>query len=213
MTVEGILNRFQKELEDDALAFLDQASRVCTFDAVVRDSQRALSQLATVTQRLLLEQEQVESMLIGIDSFQGQLEQTLDHVEAQVDQLFVGQSHLSPHDADVQRERAYQMALTVDSQLETLESTLASTMQELSTAASTTSLSSSSSSSTTPHGTNKKMDASLLVAVLNQHQDSLLAVDAATRQLELDVKHVGKMLQQQQQQQPSSSSYHYPQQQ
>ena len=211
MTVEGILNRFQKELEDDALAFLDQASRVCTFDAVVRDSQRALSQLATVTQRLLLEQEQVESMLIGIDSFQGQLEQTLDHVEAQVDQLFVGQSHLSPHDADVQRERAYQMALTVDSQLETLESTLASTMQELSTAASTTSLPSlSSSSSTTPHGTNKKMDASLLVAVLNQHQDSLLAVDAATRQLELDVKHVGKMLQQQQQ---PSSSYHYPQQQ
>jgi nuclear pore complex protein Nup62 len=206
MTVEGILNRFQKELEDDAMAFLDQASRVCTFDAVVRDSQRALSQLATVTQRLLLEQQQVESMLIGIDSFQAQLEQTLDHVEAQVDQLFVGQSHLSPLDADVQREKAYQMALTVDSQLETLESTLASTLQELNTVT-------TSSTTATTHNNNNNHDASLVVVVLNQHQDSLLAVEAATRQLELDVKQVGKMLQQQQQQyqQPPQLSYQYQQ--
>lgn len=177
MTVEGILNRFQKELEEDAVAFLDQAKRVCEFDAVVRDSQRALSQLASQTQRLLLEQEQVEVMLMGIDTFQTHLEQTLGQVEAQVDHLFVGQSHLAPQDADVQRERAYQTALTVDAQLETLESTLASTLNELSLASSDD-------------------RSSQLMAVLNQHQDSLAAVEAATRQLELDVKHVGRMLQQ-----------------
>lgn len=179
MTVEGILNRFQKELEEDAVAFLDQAKRVCEFDAVVRDSQRALSQLATQTQRLLLEQEQIETTLAGIDTFQTHLELTLGQVETQVDQLFVGQSHLAPQDADVQRERAYQTALTVDSQLDTLEATLSSTLQDLSLASET-----------------DNSRSSQLLAVLNQHQDSLAAVEAATRQLELDVKQVGRMLQQ-----------------
>jgi hypothetical protein len=35
-----------------------------------------------------------------------------------------------------------------------------------------------------------------LVTILNQHQDALGKLEGATRQLELDVKHVGRMLQQ-----------------
>jgi hypothetical protein len=61
LTVEQILHKFQKELEKDAVAYLDQAKRVvCEYNAILRDSQPDLSHLTSQTQRLLLEQEQAE---------------------------------------------------------------------------------------------------------------------------------------------------------
>jgi hypothetical protein len=45
--VEKILNKFQKELEKDTVAYLDQAKRVCQYNAVLRDSQRNLSHLTS----------------------------------------------------------------------------------------------------------------------------------------------------------------------
>jgi nuclear pore complex protein Nup62 len=178
LTVEQILNKFQKELEQDALGYLDQAKRVCEYDAVLRDSQRDLAHLTSQTQRLLLEQEQVEQTLLGIGAFQDQLETTLSQVEQQVDELFTSQSHLAPHDADVERERAYQTANHIDYRLEELTESLRTTFGHLTNA-------------------NQKAfngEVGQIVTILNQHQDGLGQLESAARTLELDVTHVGRLL-------------------
>jgi hypothetical protein len=131
LTVEQILNKFQKELETDALQYVEQAKRVCLYDATVRDSQRDLKHLATQTQRLLYEQQQVEQALQGVGAFQDQLEQTLSQVETNIDELFANQSHLAPQDADVERERAYQTASMIEHRLEELTESMSITTGHL----------------------------------------------------------------------------------
>lgn len=178
LTVEQIINKFQKELEKDAVAYLEESKRVCEYDAVLRDSQRDLAQLTSQTQRLLLEQEQVEQTLLGVGAFQEQLEKTLSQVESQVDELFTSQSHLAPQDADVERERAYQTASAIDTRLEELTESLQTTFGHLTTA-------------------NQKVfsgEIGNIVTVLNQHQDGLAQLETAARSLELDVTSVGRQL-------------------
>jgi len=70
LMVKQILNKFRKELESDAVAYMEQAKRVCEYDAVLRDSQRDLAHLTHQTLRLLLEQEHTEQTLLGIGAFQ-----------------------------------------------------------------------------------------------------------------------------------------------
>jgi len=176
LTVEQILNKFQKELEQDSIAFLDQAKRVCEYDAILRDSQRNLAQITDQTQRLLLEQEQMEKALQGIDAYQVELSSTLETVSTHVDELFTSQSHLAPQDADVERERAYQMSQTINQRLDELENGLGDTMKTLSDHASDIGGSDN------------------LLTVLNQHQDAIASLEGAAHKLEMDVTNVGRML-------------------
>lgn len=178
LTVEQILNTFQKELEQDSIAFLEQAKRVCEYDAVVRDSQRDLVEIANQTQRLLLEQEQIENSLMSIHAFQKSLEHTLEDVSTDIDVLFTSQSHLAPQDADVERERAYQLSQTINQRLEELELNLGGTVETLSNQAKTMS-----------GGSNNSM-----LTILNQHQNAIGALEGAAHRLETDVTHVGRML-------------------
>jgi hypothetical protein len=180
LTVEQILNKFQKELEQDALEYLQQAKRVCEYDAVLRDSQRDLAHLTSQTQRLLLEQEQVEKSLIGVGGFQQELETTLNQVSEQVDELFRNQSHLAPQDADFERERSYQLASNITHRLEELEMGLNGTLETLSSQANNLSKSSSPGLS--------------VITILNQHQDALGQLEVAAHKLDTDVTHVGRLL-------------------
>ncbi|KAL3931557.1 MAG: hypothetical protein SGBAC_011253 [Bacillariaceae sp.] len=177
LTVEQILNKFQKELEVDSIAFLDQAKRVCEYDAVLRDSQRDIAQITDQTQRLLLEQEQMEKALQGIDSFQVELSSTLDTVSTHVDELFTSQSHLAPQDADVERERAYQMSQTIAQRLDELENGLGDTMKTLS-----------------DHASDMGNGKNSLLTILNQHQNAILSLEGAAHKLEGDVKQVKRIM-------------------
>ena len=178
LTVEQIINKFQKELEADALDYLDQAKRVCEYDAVLRDSQRDLAHLTQQTQRLMLEQQQVEQTLQGIGAFQDELEQTLSSVEQQVDQLFESQSHLAPQDADVERERAYEMATTIDNRLDLLLEQLNQTASNLAAA------------------NDKAFSGQVgqIVQILNQHQTGLSQLDLSARKMEKDIAIVSRAL-------------------
>ena len=179
LTVEQILNKFQKELEKDAMDYIDQAKRVCEYDAVLRDSQRDLAQIATQTQRLLLEQQQVEKALEGIGAFQDELESTLSQVEGNVDELFARQSHLAPQDADFERERAYATASTIDRRLEELKENMVSTAGQINSA-------------------NERAfsgEVANIVAILNKHQDGLSSLQNAARRIDNDASNISRMLQ------------------
>jgi nuclear pore complex protein Nup62 len=178
LTVEQIINKFQQELEADALKYVEQAKRVCEYDAVLRDSQRDLAHLTTQTQRLMLEQQQVEQTLQGIGAFQDELEQTLSSVEEQVDKLFESQSHLAPQDADVERERAYDMSKTIDNRLDQL-------MEQLNFTASTLSAANDKAFSG---------QVGQIVQILNQHQTGLSQLDLSARKMEKDIAIVSRAL-------------------
>jgi nuclear pore complex protein Nup62 len=178
LTVEQILNQFQKELEQDSVAYLEQAKRVCEYDAVVRDSQRDLVDIANQTQRLMLEQEQIEHALLSVNAFQKGLEQTLEEVSTDVDALFTSQSHLAPQDADVERERAYQLSQTITQRLDELELNLGGTIATLSSQAENLGGGSSNS----------------MLTILNQHQNAIGALEGAAHRLETDATHVGRLL-------------------
>jgi nuclear pore complex protein Nup62 len=178
LTVEQIINKFQQELERDAMLFLEEARRVAEYDAILRDSQRDIAKLTQQTHRTLIEQSELEQTLIGIAAFQDELQTTLETVEGHVDELFAAQSTLAPVDADMEREQAYSTASLVEQRLQALSSALHNTLAEI-------------------EETQERVltgDVGKIVKILNQHETSLAEIQAAGRRMEQDIGQVSKLL-------------------
>jgi len=190
LTVEELLNKFQRQLEDDSLAFIEEAKRVCAYDAVLRDSQRDLAKLTTEAQRLMIEQDQVEDGLNTIGAFQNQLDTILTEVEGQVGTIFQAQNHLNPADADLERERAYETAKKIEYQLDDVTNSLKETFDTLNQANA-----SAFGGGSTSDSSNDINSANDVVTVLNRHQDGLAELEAAAQKLELDCNEVNAVLQ------------------
>lgn len=191
--MEEILNKFQKQLEEDALAFADEAKRVCEYDAILRDNHRDLAKLTTEAQRMMIEQEQIEQGLDGIGAFQNQLDATLTEVEEQVDAIFRSQGHLNPIDADRERERAYDMAKSVEYRLDNVTESLRQTFETLNQANARAFGPPSSGDTSGDHTTVATVGD--VVHILNRHQDGLTELESAAQKLELDCGEVHTMLQ------------------
>ena len=190
LTVEETLNKFQRQLEEDALAFAEEAKRVCAYDAVLRDSGRDLGKLNTEAQRLMIEQDQVEDGLNTIGAFQNQLDTILAEVEDQVGTIFQTQNHLNPADADLERERSYETAKKIEYQLDDVTNSLRETFDTLNQAnASAYGASGDGGSSNDINSVND------VITVLNRHQDGLAELEAAAQKLELDCNEVSSSLQ------------------
>jgi nuclear pore complex protein Nup62 len=179
LTVEHILNKFQKQLEEDSLVFVEEAKRVCEYDAILRDSRRDLGNLTHEAQRLVAEQDRTEDQLQGIGVIQNQIEKTLTQVEDQIDLIFQKQSHLTAQDADREREAAYDTAKIVDDCLDNIMASLSTTFDQLSMANS------------------QAFDTQTaeIMKILNKHEDSLNDLEAFAQKLDVDCNEVTQMLQ------------------
>jgi nuclear pore complex protein Nup62 len=181
MTVEQILNTFQQEMEKDAKVYLEEARRVAEYDAILRDSQRDLNVLTEQTRLCLIEQKEVEQTLNGIGAMQDEVGRLLETVELNVDELFAStQSFLMPADADFEREMAYKMAHDVDIRLQTLHSELEDKLTKM--------------DETQERAMSSLGDVAKIVQVLNQHQNSLAALEDAGRRMEHDIGQVNRVL-------------------
>jgi len=105
-------------VEKDAIEYINESKRVAHYDAVLRDSQRMLTDLSSQTSRLMVHQTELERILKGIGAHQTELESNLTTLETQVAQVFEAQVHMTPGDADVQRENAYSLALACEQRLQ-----------------------------------------------------------------------------------------------
>jgi len=177
-SVEQIMNLFQKELEQDAIKYLEQARRVAHDDAVLRDAQRDISELSMQAHRTLLEQEQLQKSLKTISQTQVGLENSLEKVENIIDELFAKKSNLPPMDADVEREKAYGLADSIGQQLMALEEAIAAKTREVH----------ESQAKALPGTTGK------ILQIINQHERTLMELQGKGRQLETDVGQISKML-------------------
>lgn len=178
LTVEQILNKFQKELEEDAVTYLEESRRVAEYDAILRDTQTDIVSITEQMQRCLLQQKEVEQTLTGIHNFQEELDRNLANVEKNVDQVFAAQSHLLPVDADVERENAYQTAFKIEARLSSLQDILQGTLQKMD-AAQERALSG---------------DVAKIVKILNQHQNSLASLEDVANRMEHDMAQVHRVL-------------------
>jgi len=194
LTVEEILNKFQKQLEEDALAFCEEAKRVCEFDAILRDSQRDLGRLTTEAQRLMIEQDEIERGIKGIDAFQYHLETTLEAVEEQVDAIYQAHGHRNPSDADHERQWAYDMAKGVDVRLDQVTESLRETFGTLSESNVKAFGPPSNGYITADPSSSGVQSVGDVVHVLNVHQDGLADLEAQAQKLELDCNEIRAVL-------------------
>lgn len=179
LTVEQIINLFQKELEQDALAYREEASRIAEYDAILRDSQRDISRLTQQAQLAMMEQDRTESSLTQISTFQNALEETLQTVESDVDAVFRTLSSAPPIDADVQRERLHATVAEVEGRLAALELEATAALDQV-TAHQKAGL----------QGTSAQQ----IVAILNDHHNALSEIDVMGRNLQLDIGQVKQKL-------------------
>ena len=141
----------------------------------------------------MIEQEQVEQGLDGIGAFQNQLESTLVEVEEQVDAIFRAQTHLNPLDADLERDKAYETAKSVEYRLDEVTESLRGTFEALSQANERAFGGITSGGNIS--NSNDIQNAGDVVAILNRHQDGLAELEAAAQKLELDCNEVSAVLQ------------------
>ncbi len=191
LTVEQILNRFQSELETDAIAFLTEAQRVAHYDATLRDSQHSLSELTNMVSRLMLHQTEVNTQLQGIGSYQNELSKTLDLLERNVDELFAAQSNPLPLDADVERERSYERAIDVDNKLDVMNSTLRHVVNDLNAAQERVWSSSLGGGESNGGGNN---EVGKIIGVFNAHHETLACLESKARGVEIDLAMIGQVL-------------------
>ena len=188
LSVEQILNRFQSELETDTIAFLQEAQRIAHYDATLRDSHQSLSELASMVSRLMIHQQEVDTQLQGVGSYHKELATTLDQLEQNVDELFAAQSGISVQDVDIQRERAYERALEVDSKLGQMNNVLENVMGELNAAQERV------WSMARGHDGHVNDEVGKIIGVFNSHNETLAQLEAKARNLEADVTMVGQVL-------------------
>lgn len=191
LTVEQILNRFQSELETDAIAFLMEAQRVAHYDATLRDSQHSLSELTNMVSRLMLHQTEVNTQLQGIGSYQNELSKTLDLLERNVDELFAAQINPLPLDADVERERSYERAIDVDNKLDVMNSTLRHVVNDLNAAQERVWSSSLGGGESNGGGNN---EVGKIIGVFNAHHETLACLESKARGVEIDLAMIGQVL-------------------
>ena len=187
LTVEQILNRFQSELETDTISFLQEAQRISQYDATLRDTQHSLSELANMVSRLMLQQNEVGTQLQGIGSYQNELSTTLDQLEKNVDELFAAQSKVGVESADIEREKAYERALEIDSKLGQMGNVLENVVSDLNAAQERVWSSSSD-------GEGKDEEVGKIIGVFNAHHETLAYLENRARAVESDLVMVSQVL-------------------
>jgi chromosome segregation ATPase len=178
MTFEMIINDWTAALEKDAQLFTSVAKKVAEHDGVLRDSNRSISELTDNVLKLCMDQEEVDDNLTAVTNRQGDLEAKLDVLEKDIDAVFASRSNLSPQDADIQRELAYQRAIDVYTRLDAVKSSTAAIANDLNA-----------------NSENNNAEGSLgkIVQILNAHFDTLSYIENKSKEIEREVENLNRV--------------------
>lgn len=141
--------------------------------------------------RLMLHQNEVGTQLQGIGSYQNELGTTLDQLEKNVDELFAAQSKVSVESADIEREKAYERALEIDSKLGQMGNVLENVVSDLNAAQERVW---SSSSGIGGDGEGKDEEVGKIIGVFNAHHETLAYLENRARAVDSDLVMVGQVL-------------------
>lgn len=179
MTVEEIITEWNRQLEEDANTFTNEAVKVAEWDKRLRDNQRGLTAMADQVQRLLLAQKELDHTMSTITGTQDSLEQTLNQLEKQVNELVEKNGPRHVTDADLEREQTFQLATSIDRDLAGMLETLKSVVGSLNSAF---------------VRSEEGGSAGQIVKILNAHNSSLNWLEASAKKAEQELNTVTRQL-------------------
>jgi nuclear pore complex protein Nup62 len=185
--MEDILNLWTKELEKQTKDFHKQANQVAKWDQQLIENGNKISTLHENVTKVEVTQREIDQNLEYINSQQEELNAILDTYEKQIKQVFEENNLQQPmQPADLQREKAYGLAESLNSQLDDVNKNLNIMVEEINKMA---------------NGANARQVSTgddedvvgQIVQILNSHLSSLQWIDENSMKLQSKIQEVGKL--------------------
>uniref|UniRef100_H3DHR7 Nuclear pore glycoprotein p62 n=1 Tax=Tetraodon nigroviridis TaxID=99883 RepID=H3DHR7_TETNG len=173
--LEGLINKWSLELEDQERHFLQQATQVNAWDRMLVENGEKITALHKEMEKVKLDQRRLNQELDFILSQQKELEDLLCPLEESVKEQ---SGTIYMQNADEERERTYKLAENVDAQLKRMSQDLKEIIEHLNT-------SSGPADSSDP--------LQQICKILNTHMDSLQWIDQNSVLLQRRVEEVSKL--------------------
>lgn len=172
--MDDILNRWTSELDTSVKEFSRQAAEVAAWDKVLLKGGDEIASLLSALSAAEEKQASVDRTLDYLESSQNDLSYLVGEYESQIDSLLPGITGnggqgLNLTSADVERERSYQLAETLNSHLDDVAKNLSAMITEL------------NATSAGKDQADAERDGSIaqIVAILNAHLGSLKWIDSS----------------------------------
>ncbi|XP_051938760.1 nucleoporin 62 like [Hippocampus zosterae] len=173
--LEGLINKWSLELEDQERYFLQQATQVNAWDRMLVENGEKITSLHKEMEKVKLDQRRLNQELDFILSQQKELEDLLCPLEESVKEQ---SGTIYMQNADEERERTYKLAENVDAQLKRMSQDLKEIIEHLNT-------------SSGPADTSDPLQQ--ICKILNAHMDSLQWIDQNSVLLQRRVEEVSKL--------------------
>ncbi|KAL2077589.1 hypothetical protein ACEWY4_027093 [Coilia grayii] len=173
--LEGLINKWSSELEDQERHFLQQATQVNAWDRMLVENGERITSLHKDMEKVKLDQRRLDQELDFILSQQKELEDLLGPLEESVKEQ---SGTIYMQNADEERERTYKLAENVDAQLKRMSQDLKEIIEHLNT-------------SSGPGETTDPLQQ--ICKILNAHMDSLQWVEQNSVLLQRRVEEVSKL--------------------
>lgn len=173
--LEGLINKWSLELEDQERHFLQQATQVNAWDRMLVENGEKITALHKEMEKVKLDQRRLNQELDFILSQQKELEDLLCPLEESVKEQ---SGTIYMQNADEERERTYKLAENVDAQLKRMSQDLREIIEHLNT-------------SSGPADTSDPLQQ--ICKILNTHMDSLQWIDQNSVLLQRRVEEVSKL--------------------
>uniref|UniRef100_A0A8C7LZY8 Nuclear pore glycoprotein p62 n=1 Tax=Oncorhynchus mykiss TaxID=8022 RepID=A0A8C7LZY8_ONCMY len=175
MQLEGLINKWSLELEDQERHFLQQATQVNAWDRTLVENGEKITSLHREMEKVKLDQRRLDQELDFILSQQKELEDLLSPLEESVKEQ---SGTIYMQNADEERERTYKLAENVDAQLKRMSQDLKEIIEHLNT-------------SSGPADNSDPLQQ--ICKILNAHMDSLQWIDQNSVLLQRRVEDVSKL--------------------
>ncbi|XP_037372979.1 nuclear pore glycoprotein p62 [Talpa occidentalis] len=173
--LEGLINKWSLELEDQERHFLQQATQVNAWDRTLIENGEKITTLHREVEKVKLDQKRLDQELDFILSQQKELEDLLSPLEESVKEQS-GTVYLQH--ADEEREKTYKLAENIDAQLKRMAQDLKDIIEHLNTSGG-------------PADTSDPLQQ--ICKILNAHMDSLQWIDQNSALLQRKVEEVTKV--------------------
>jgi len=131
MDVKGIIQKWYKELSEDASVFEEQAQRVGIWDQQLRDNQTRLETMVDDVHRIMSAQADLKTSCDTIEAYQAELENDLNNLNSSLDAELDDLDTQEPTADDCERERTYLLAEELTATLNQMELNLKKVINNL----------------------------------------------------------------------------------
>lgn len=173
--LEQSINKWTVDLEEQEKIFLQQAAEVNNWDKILIQNGEKITSLHNDMEKVKADQKRLSHELDYVVAQQRELEDMLVQLEESVK---TSDGAMYTQHTDLERDRTYQMAETIDSQLKRMVQDLKEIIEHMNT-------------SNTPRDSTDPM--TQIAKILNAHMNSLQWIDQSTSALQAKVEDVSRI--------------------